>query len=177
MEYIHTPYWRLQNNCSSSDRFITVQCRIFALSVLFLKFTTSSNLQRWKTNRLKRSLVVQLFCIRQYIHFVDCVWSYYVTVTCGHGRRVPVQTTERLFRESVPLLRDMVFVGVGSSEHMKSNQDKILVRYVGGSVYVYAVCTSVVSCLWIDWKIVSISMRHYCGMYMVVYVGMCGVCI
>jgi hypothetical protein len=28
-------YWRSQNNCSSSDRFITVQCRIFALSVLF----------------------------------------------------------------------------------------------------------------------------------------------
>jgi hypothetical protein len=28
-------YWRMQNNCSSSDRFITVQCRIFALSVLF----------------------------------------------------------------------------------------------------------------------------------------------
>ncbi len=22
-------YWRMQNNCSSSDRFITVQCRIF----------------------------------------------------------------------------------------------------------------------------------------------------
>jgi hypothetical protein len=32
----------------------------------FVTFTTSSNLQRWKTNRLKRSLVVQLFCIRQY---------------------------------------------------------------------------------------------------------------
>ncbi len=29
-------YWRMQNNCSSSDCFITVQCRIFALSVLFL---------------------------------------------------------------------------------------------------------------------------------------------
>ncbi len=30
-------YWRMQNNCSSSDRFITVQCRIFALSVLFFE--------------------------------------------------------------------------------------------------------------------------------------------
>jgi hypothetical protein len=28
-------YWRLHNNCSPSDRFITVQCRIFAQSVLF----------------------------------------------------------------------------------------------------------------------------------------------
>jgi hypothetical protein len=28
-------YWRMQNNCSSSDRFITVQCCILALSVLF----------------------------------------------------------------------------------------------------------------------------------------------
>ncbi len=28
-------YWRMQNNCSSSDRFITVQCRIFALSMPF----------------------------------------------------------------------------------------------------------------------------------------------
>jgi hypothetical protein len=63
---IHT-YWRMQNNCTTSDRFITVQCRIFAPSVLFLTFTTSSNLQRWKTNHLKRSLVVQLFCIRQYV--------------------------------------------------------------------------------------------------------------
>jgi hypothetical protein len=27
----------MQNNCSSSDRFITVQCRIFALSVLFFE--------------------------------------------------------------------------------------------------------------------------------------------
>ncbi len=27
--------WRMQNNCSSSDRFIIVQCRIFALSVHF----------------------------------------------------------------------------------------------------------------------------------------------
>ncbi len=28
-------YWRMQNNCSPSDRFIPVQCRIFAPSVLF----------------------------------------------------------------------------------------------------------------------------------------------
>jgi hypothetical protein len=35
MDDVHMHYWRLQNNCSSSDRFITVQCRIFALSVLF----------------------------------------------------------------------------------------------------------------------------------------------
>ncbi len=31
----HILYWRMQNNCPSSDRFITVQCRIFAPSVLF----------------------------------------------------------------------------------------------------------------------------------------------
>ncbi len=34
-------YWRLQNNCSPSDRFATLQYRIFALSLLvFVTFTT-----------------------------------------------------------------------------------------------------------------------------------------
>jgi hypothetical protein len=53
----------MQNNCSSRNRVITVQCRIFALSVIFFHVYYQ---ERWKTNRLKRSLVVQLFCIRQY---------------------------------------------------------------------------------------------------------------
>jgi hypothetical protein len=35
VEIICFNYCRLQNNCSPSDRFITVQCRIFALSVRF----------------------------------------------------------------------------------------------------------------------------------------------
>ncbi len=29
-------YWRMQNNCSSSDRFITVQCRIICTECAFL---------------------------------------------------------------------------------------------------------------------------------------------
>jgi hypothetical protein len=41
----YSMYWRLQNNCSPSDRFITVQCHIFAPNVLFGN-VYSSNLQR-----------------------------------------------------------------------------------------------------------------------------------
>ncbi len=39
-------YWRMQNNCSSSDRFITVQCRIFALRVLCLLQAVTCNAEK-----------------------------------------------------------------------------------------------------------------------------------
>ncbi len=67
-----------------------------------------------------------------------------VILTRARDRRVPVQTTERLFRESVPLLRDMIFVGFSASEQIKSSQDKILVRCVCLCV---CVCVIVYMCV------------------------------
>ncbi len=53
----------------------------------FLTFTTSSNLQRWKTNRFKRSLVVQLFCIRQYTNIQNQTYANRHTriIIASHG--------------------------------------------------------------------------------------------
>ncbi len=79
--YIHNTYYPLpcvSDKIQAEKRDPTGACKIIAhratvswsynvayLHWLSVPFSTSSNLQRWKTYRLKRSLVVQLFCIRQ----------------------------------------------------------------------------------------------------------------
>jgi hypothetical protein len=86
----------------------TVQCRIFALSVLFFNVYYSSNLQRWKTNRLKRSLAVQLFCIRQY-----CILDTY-----GNGKSYttssPTFWVLEWLHATIPSSRRVTFVPIWS---------------------------------------------------------------
>jgi hypothetical protein len=69
-------------------------------------FTISSNLQRWKPNRLKRSLVVQLFGIRQY-HAEHLHYSKHTNIMqseCSHFQQTHslchTRTSEYLHRKN-----------------------------------------------------------------------------
>jgi hypothetical protein len=58
-------YWRLQSNCSPSDRFKPYNVAYLHWMGLFLTFTTSINLQRSKTKHFETVACEQLLCKRQ----------------------------------------------------------------------------------------------------------------
>ncbi len=74
-------YWRMQNNCTTSDRlkrFVFQRCRL--LLVVNVKKKLSANMRHCTV--MKRSLDEQLFCIRQYVDLHPMFQHIYMHVCC-----------------------------------------------------------------------------------------------